>query len=363
MTRKGKRWRRPRRVRPRANNMRAACENCGKLGEMEPGKPFVCAVCGHYHDPRVVGSRIAAEKKAADRKAEADRIARIRAEREAADRKAEAARVARIRAEREAAERAARVVRPKPAVRPIPPSHPPSPRRAVREIAREGSSGSCVGGCVSTIVKIGIAIFVFGVLVGSCLSSKRVKIIPPPVRQPSPGKSQGGATAPPSPAQTRSPVAPLPKQTSPEPKPLLQEVGSSARQKPAEKKPDWKPGTRHPKQPHVRASDTPGEWILDEGYEFVHPGTSDWTVRKVTMPSPCAKCGGTGVVKSLLKCSLCKGRKTYPVHVSEIDRRTGRPRMVTQRISCPTCNGMGGTYIDGVCPKCNGTKVSPKGRR
>ena len=210
--------------------MRAACENCGKLGEMEPGKPFVCAVCGHYHDPRVVGSRIAAEKNAADRKAEAERMARG--------------------------------FRPKPTIcppRPSPPrpSPPRSPPPAIRRIEHGSRVGSCVGGCISAFVKLGIGIFVLGMIIGSCLSSKPAKNVSP----------------------------------------------------------------------------------------------------------PCAKCGGTGIVKSLLRCSLCNGRKTHPIRVSEIDRRTGRPKLVTRRTTCPACGGTGGTNIDVVCPKCNGTKVLSKGGR
>lgn len=321
--------------------MRAACENCGKLGEMEPGKPFVCAVCGHYHDPRVVGSRIAAEKKAAERKAEADRIARKRAE-------------------REAAERAARAVRPKPAVRPAPPSPPPSPPRAIREIMHGSRSSSCVGGCISAFVKLGIGIFVLGMIIGSCLSSKPAKNVPPPVTRRSQEDGQGERAAPSSPTQESHPVAKLPQQPAPKPKTMPKKPASSTGQKPEGLKTDWIPGMRHPRQSHARASDTPGEWILDEGYEFVHPGTSDWTVRKIAKPSPCIKCRGTGIVKSLLKCSLCNGRKTYPIQVSEIDRRTGRPRLVTRRVTCPACGGTGGTYIDVVCPKCDGTKVAPR---
>ena len=322
--------------------MRAACENCGKLGEMEPGKPFVCAVCGHYHDPRVVGSRIAAEKKAAERKAEADRIARKRAE-------------------REAAERAARDFRPKPTIGSPRPSPPRSPPRAIREIMHGSRSSSCLGGCISAFVKLGIGIFVLGMIIGSCLSSKPAKNISPPVKRHSPGAGQEERTSPSSPTQGSNPVATLPQQPAPKPKAMPKERGSSAGQKrEVQEEPGWIPGMRHPKQSHARASDTPGEWILDEGYEFVHPGTSDWTVRKIAKPSPCIKCSGTGIAKSLLKCSLCNGRKTYPIQVSEIDRRTGRPRLVTRRATCPACSGTGGTYIDVVCPKCDGTKVAPR---
>lgn len=323
--------------------MRAACENCGKLGEMEPGKPFVCAVCGHYHDPRVVGSRIAAEKKAAERKAEADRMARKRAE-------------------REAAERAARGPRPKPTIGSPRPSPPRPPPRPIRKIMHGSRSGSCVGGCISAFVKLGIGIFVLGMIIGSCLSSKPAKKVAPPVKVKlhESGDGQGERTAPPPPTQESPPVAQVPRTPASRPKPLPKKLASSAGQKPEGQKPDWKPGMRHPKQSHARASDTPGEWILDEGYEFVHPGTSDWTVRKIVKPSPCIKCGGTGIAKSLLKCSLCKGRKTYPIQVLELDRRTGRPRKVTRRTTCPACSGTGGTYIDVVCPKCDGTKVAPR---
>jgi hypothetical protein len=312
--------------------MRAACENCGKFGEMEPGKPFVCCVCGHFHDLRTVGSRIAAVKDAAAKKAKADREARKREE-------------------KAAAERTARIFRPKTVV-------PPSPRRAsprpFLKVMGESRSGSCVGGCLGTFGKFCLCILGLGIIIGSCLSSKPVKNVAPSVDR----TIQGEGAVSSSPTQEGHPITPLPRQPSPTPKPLPGKHGSSAGQKTI-----WQPGARHPKQPHVHAGNTPGQWVLDDGYVFVYPGTSDWTVRKVVKSSPCAKCSGTGVSRSFLKCVLCNGKRTYPTYVPEIDRRTGVYRLVTRNMACPACKGSGGTHIDVVCPNCNGASVVLNGRR
>ena len=53
--------------------MVAACGNCGKFGEMKPGKPFVCGVCGFYHDTDAVNERISAAKIATEKKEAAER--------------------------------------------------------------------------------------------------------------------------------------------------------------------------------------------------------------------------------------------------------------------------------------------------
>lgn len=312
--------------------MRAACENCGKLGDMTPGRPFVCGVCGHFHDLRAVNSRIAAAKDAAEKKAKADREARKRAE-------------------KEAEERAARIPGPKTMA---PPSPRRSPPRPLRKVMGEGCSGSCVGGCLGAFVKLCLCILVLGIIIGACLSSKPVKDAAPSARCP----VKGAEVVPPSPPQENHPITPLPRQPSPKLKSLPRGRAPSVEQKPI-----WTPGERHPKQPHVRASNTPGRWVLDEGYEFVHPGTTDWTVRKVARSVPCAKCSGTGMAKSFLKCALCNGKRRYPTYVSKIDRRTGVPRLTTRNATCPACGGRGGTNIDVVCPKCNGMSVVPSRRR
>ena len=312
--------------------MRAACENCGKFGEMEPGKPFVCGVCGHFHDPRAVDSRIAAVKATAEKKAKADREERKHAE-------------------KEAAERAARIFRPKTVLPPPPRRFPPRP---LRKKGDGSCSGSCIGGCLGAFAKLCLGILVLGMIIGACLSSKPAKNLAPSVDR----TIQGEDAAPSSPTQEGHSIAPLPRHPSPKPKPLPNERGPSAGHKTV-----WQPGARHPKQPHARATNTPGQWVLDDGYEFVYPGTSNWTVRKVGKPSPCAKCSGTGVARSFLKCTLCNGRRTCPTSVSEIDRRTGVPRLVTRNMTCPACNGSGGVHVDVTCPKCNGTSVAPNRRR
>jgi len=311
--------------------MRAACENCGKFGEMEPGKPFVCGVCGHFHDLRAVDSRIAAVKRAAEKKAKAD----------CEERK---------HAEKAAAEGVARIFRPKTVMPPPPRRFPPRPLR--REVD-ESRTGSCIGGCLGAFAKLCLGILVLGIIIGACLSSKPAKNVAPSVDR----TRQGKVAVPSSPMQEGRSIAPLPRQPSPKPKSLPSERASTGQ------KIIWRPGARHPKQPHARATNTPGQWVLDEGYEFVYPGTSDWTVRKVVKPSPCAKCSGTGVARYFLKCTLCNGKRTYPTYVSEIDRRTGVPRLVTRNMTCPACNGNGGAYVGVACPKCNGTLAAPNRSR
>ena len=43
----------------------------------------------------------------------------------------------------------------------------------------------------------------------------------------------------------------------------------------------WQSGRPHPKFPHVQSSSGEGVWRAEDGWEFVNPGTSDLTVRKV----------------------------------------------------------------------------------
>ena len=146
--------------------MRAACENCGKFGEMTPGKPFVCGVCGYRHEAHAVDMRIAAAAKSAREKAEADRRA-------SAERKA-------------ARERLAAALRPRaaphptisspPRPRPAPRAEDPHVRRApARPRAVSESKGlSGLGDFIGSLVRAIVGIVVILSFVKSCISSASV---------------------------------------------------------------------------------------------------------------------------------------------------------------------------------------------
>ena len=334
--------------------MKAYCENCGKLGDMTPGKPFVCGVCGYFHDLPAVDSRIAAAERASRAKADEERKA-------AAERKA-------------ARERLIGILRPRagaPAtLSPDPPRRRPEayreplryPSPEHEEVPFRKSKPGC-GCCLWKLVKIVIAVVIFTCFVKSCVSD----VLQSSRTQPSEQRHEYQQPVGQSVETTSSPArnsADARTKTVPAvdhgnaPRTV---VGVSLRQRVNNQ--TWRSGARHPEWPHVYASETPGTWVLEKGYELIYPGTDNWSVRKIVEYVRCAKCSGTGTVKTFYKCSLCNGRRTVLVPVSEIDRRTGLPQVANRRRPCSACQGRGRANIDSLCPKCNGVCVVPKGAR
>lgn len=86
----------------------------------------------------------------------------------------------------------------------------------------------------------------------------------------------------------------------------------------------WKAGVTHPDYPHVVSGTQKNTWEPERGWEFVSPGSSNYTVKK--SPVKCNTCGGTGKVS----CGACNGR--------------GKK---TQTVVCSNCNGEG-QEIDGI---------------
>ena len=330
--------------------MRASCENCGKLGDMTPGKPYVCGVCGHFHDLPLVDSRIAAAKRESKAKAEEESIA-------IAKRKA-------------AREHLMGTIRPRPDAYKEPLKYPsPDPLRM--PFSRSTSSR---GSCFWKMIKIIIAIAIFTCVIKSCVfdvqqSSRKTQKYkqqpgseepirnPPNNRQPSKQQYNRQDTEPVNPTQSN--VCSITNDIMPINRPLPP-LNTPKRQFEDQ---NWRPGAKHQKWPHIYASETPGTWVLEKGYELVYPGTDDWSVRKIVEYVRCAKCSGTGITKTFFKCSGCNGRRTVLVAAPEVNRRSGKLQMKNRRVPCSACQGRGGTHVDGVCPKCKGARVVPKSAR
>ena len=333
--------------------MKAYCENCGKLGDMTPGKPFVCGVCGSFHDLHAVDSRIAAAERESRAKADEERKA-------AAERKAARERLIGILRPR--ADAPAKLSPDPPRRRPEAYREPlryPSPEHV--EVPFRKSVSGC-GGCLWKLMKIAIAVVIFALFVKSCVFGV-----------PQSGRTQPGEQR----HQFQQPIGQSVETTS---HPTRNSADASTKTVPAgdhvntphtavgvplrqKKNQTWRSGVKHPEWPHIYASETPGTWVLEKGYEFIYPGTDNWSVRKIVEYVRCAKCSGTGIVKMFYKCSLCNGRRTMLVPVSEINRRTGLSQVVNRRRPCSACQGRGGVNIDSPCPKCNGVCVVPKGAR
>ena len=333
--------------------MKAACENCGKLGDMTPGVPYVCGVCGYRHDVAAVSSRIAAASRA-----DADRIA------------AEKAVLERKDAERRARERLLAALRPKTI---LPPRHSPvesvkaPPRRiepytdpfAMRppppppppRTAHVGERRSAAGGA-SALIAVVKALLVVAAIVWfakSCLFSAR-------------NNDNDQSPAPMRPVRPKTSEAPCPRPTKPKANGSggVRTEGTSGGQTRAV----WKPGMRHPKQPHIYALEQPGRWAVEPGYELVHPGTDDWSVRKIPVYANCRKCSGAGFTERNVACPTCRGRRTVKSTVPHVEFRNRRRRLVYPNVPCPTCRGAGRVKERRTCPACNGQRVVPaKGAR
>ena len=84
----------------------------------------------------------------------------------------------------------------------------------------------------------------------------------------------------------------------------------------------WQAGMLHPRYEHVVSGRTPNQWCAERGWEFVHPGSSDLSVRRKREPGRCSACLGTG----------------YVMHYTQ--DRTGKEKVRQWRTPCRRCNGM-----------------------
>ena len=125
----------------------------------------------------------------------------------------------------------------------------------------------------------------------------------------------------------------------------------------------WTKGLRHPKYAHILSGQNVDEWMVEEGYMLVHPGTSDWTVKRAPVAVTCRKCRGSRYQTVSVKCPACQGRKVIPLrggYPRPPQPRWGRgappmpqpPMMSTQ---CYQCRGVGSVQQQRQCPQCRGT--------
>ena len=135
----------------------------------------------------------------------------------------------------------------------------------------------------------------------------------------------------------------------------------------------WQPNVRHPKYNHVLSSYTKNQWMAESGWEFVNPGTSDFSVRRKPVQVRCNSCRGSGYVMQKSQCYSCNGRGRIPNPAAQVGQavnavgglinafggnRRGRhmPRVPQgpSEIRCPSCNGTGGQQMKVRCGRCNG---------
>lgn len=140
----------------------------------------------------------------------------------------------------------------------------------------------------------------------------------------------------------------------------------------------WKSGVEHPKYPHVVSGTQPNTWTPEKGWEFVNPGTGDYTVKKKSITCrrcsgtgkiSCASCGGAGKLLQNATCSNCDGTGEVTNLAEEAVKWTGRILRAVEtkgrdlgsssgsvsKERCSECRGTGQVrkYID--CHTCNGT--------
>ena len=124
----------------------------------------------------------------------------------------------------------------------------------------------------------------------------------------------------------------------------------------------WTKGLRHPKYAHILSGQNDGEWVVEEGYMLVHPGTTDWTVKKVPVAVVCRKCNGSRCQMVSVRCPVCHGRKVlatrgrvqqhrWPVH----RRGPGLIPPPVMSVQCYQCRGVGSVQQSRQCQRCRGT--------
>ena len=136
----------------------------------------------------------------------------------------------------------------------------------------------------------------------------------------------------------------------------------------------WRQGVRHPTVAHVHSGWSKDTWEADAGWVFVHPGTSDLTVRPQQVQIPCSFCHGKGFIPQKVRCGACNGRGRVPNPAAQVGQavnvvgglvnafgggRKGRhmPRIPQgpPEIRCSPCSGRGTQQQKVKCPSCDGT--------
>ena len=135
----------------------------------------------------------------------------------------------------------------------------------------------------------------------------------------------------------------------------------------------WTSGLRHPRFPHVVSGMIANQWVAENGWEFVNPGISDFTVRKKPVQVRCDACRGYGYVVQKTRCYSCNGRGRVPNPAAQVGQAVnvvgglvnafggGRrgcqvPRIPQgpSEIRCSSCNGIGNQQQNIRCNKCMG---------
>ncbi len=135
----------------------------------------------------------------------------------------------------------------------------------------------------------------------------------------------------------------------------------------------WAAGLRHSRFPHVVSGMIANQWVAENGWEFVNPGTSDFTVREKPVSVICPQCYGSGQVFKRARCHNCGGRCKVANPAAQIGdaigdissvinsgrRRRRIPNMpripIPSTIPCPECKGKGYQQQPCLCSKCGGS--------
>ena len=142
----------------------------------------------------------------------------------------------------------------------------------------------------------------------------------------------------------------------------------------------WKSGVQNPDYPHVVSGTQQNTWVPETGWEFVNPGSSNYTVKKSKVLTTCGRCNGTdkvtcgacngaGKKTQNVVCSNCKGEgqevdvlsETVSLvggilgavnsHGRDLSGLTSKTRMKR----CSQCNGRGLVQENIACQACGGT--------
>lgn len=134
----------------------------------------------------------------------------------------------------------------------------------------------------------------------------------------------------------------------------------------------WTSGLRHPRFQHVVSGMTVNQWVAENGWEFVNPGTSDFTVRKKLVRVVCPQCHGSGQMFKRVRCPGCGGRRNVPNPAAQIRDSFGRfggPRgripwmPIPPTIPCTSCSGAGYQQQPCLCSKCGGSRFIIQNQR
>lgn len=132
----------------------------------------------------------------------------------------------------------------------------------------------------------------------------------------------------------------------------------------------WRSGVRHPSIAHVFSSDRENTWNAENGWEFVHPGTSDLSVRKKVVAQRCNKCRGSGRITVKYRCGRCGGNGRIKNPAAEVGqavkdvvnifggrnaRRISNVPTGPAYITCPDCGGRRFSTQETNCDSCGGT--------